>query len=108
MVKVFVVHMTEHDLFGRAVTYIVGVFDTRLAASQALEKVFLKQCDIFCVDKELNDETQCDPDNSFYNEGKEFNIDYRRQGALAGEVYGEIEEIEMNRITLYVEEDKLS
>ena len=104
MAKVFVVHMTEHEMFGRAVTYNVGVFSDRLQASIALGKTFRRQCIIYCVDEDLNDETQCDVENSYYNEGKDFNIDYRRYGEVAGEVYGEIEELEMNKINLEVDE----
>lgn len=97
----YVVTYCENTKGGRAFVIVVGVFTDEVKASNALAEVFLKACDTYCVDKELADETQCDTENSFYNEGKEFNIDYKHLGEVEGEVFGEIQEVEED--TMYMD-----
>lgn len=92
--KKYIVTYCENPKCGRAFVMVVGVFTDETKASNALEKVFLKACDTFCVDEKLADETQCDTQNSYYNEGKGFNIDYKSLGEVVGEVFGEISDCE--------------
>ncbi len=103
----YAVQMTEHAKGGRAETYLVGVFDTQLAASIALEKTFKKQCDVYCIDESLSDPTQVDTDCSYYNEGKEFSIDIVKYGDVSDEVFGNITEIELNKLNLHIDIDEL-
>lgn len=98
--KMFVVKYTEHEQGGRPDSYIIGIFDTRAAANDALSAAFKKACDIYLVDENLSDCLECDPESSYYDEGNGFNIDYRKFGELAGEVFGEIEEVEVNKLHL--------
>jgi len=101
----YAVQMTEHAQGSRAETYLVGVFDTKYQASVALHQTFLKQCDVYCVDENLCDETQCDTDSSYYNVDKDFSIDYKQNGEVAGEVFGSITEIELNKTMISLEID---
>ena len=101
----YAVQMTEHAQGGRAETYLVGVFDTKFQASAALHQAFLKQCDVYCVDENLCNETQCDTDSSYYNVDKNFSIDYKQNGEVAGEVFGEIVQVELNKTMISLEID---
>jgi hypothetical protein len=97
----YAVQMCEHEQDCRAEMYLVGIFSDYSKACDALHKVFLKQCDVYCVDENLADETQCDTDCSFYNQGKgKFSIDYKRNGEVAGEVFANIIETEIGTINL--------
>jgi hypothetical protein len=91
---------------GRAHNYVVGAFNTKSAADVALHRAFLKAQDTYLVD-DLTDDKECDPDNSYYIEGKEFSIDYKFCGEVQGEVFGEITEVETNteNLSLDIEED---
>lgn len=102
--KKFVVTYCEHELSGRADVMVVGTFSDYQQADNALIKAFKKACDTYCVDENLEDETQCDTLNSFFNEARgEFNIDYMRNGEVAGEVFGNITECEEDEICMDVE-----
>ena len=96
----YAVQMTEHAKGGRAESSLVGVFDTQVAASIALYKAFKKVCAEYGIDENLADDTTVDTDCSFYNEGKEFSIDILECGDVNYEVFGEITELELNKMCL--------